>query len=70
MTVDYLIKHGAQNPWQILFDEIRDQMPVDSMAIANSEHPKTIDATKVLHTYKAILIWFSLRWYKALACFN
>ena len=70
MTVDYFIKHSAKISRQILFDEIRDQMPVNSMAIANSEHPKTFNATEVLHTDKAILIWFSLRRYETLACFN
>ena len=59
--VNHLHKHCTEYAGKVFLDKVGDHMPIDSMAVANAKHPKTLDTSQVLHTYKAILIRFRLR---------
>ena len=65
----FVLDEVRQDFWQVYLHKVRDQVPVEAVAIIYAHHPEVLDVGKVVLDDKGILISFFLAWNEALPSF-
>ena len=66
----FVLDQVRQDFWQVHLYKVRDQVPVEAVAIIDAHHPEVLDVGKVVLDDKGILISFFLAGNEALSGFD
>jgi hypothetical protein len=59
-ALDGILYEGTEHPWEVPLDELRDQVPIGPMAIADSHQPEALYVAQILCAHKGILVGLQL----------